>query len=98
MKSIAKNIINQTWWDYRKPPNNTIAVVLSGGTHVLEQRNFIMIHYWNADTEAMFQYLREHGIVVRHFQGPRIGDYLRVTIGNRSDMRRFLDAVEEYIS
>ena len=71
----------------------------SMGFDVLPSKtNFIMIHYWNADTEAMFQYLREHGIVVRHFQGPRIGDYLRVTIGNRSDMRRFLDAVEEYIS
>ena len=44
----------------------------SMGFDVLPSKtNFIMIHYWNADTEAMFQYLREHGIVVRHFQGCR---------------------------
>jgi histidinol-phosphate aminotransferase len=36
--------------------------------------------------------LREHGVLVRHFDKPRIADYLRITVGTSSDTDRLLAA------
>ncbi|HMM05198.1 MAG TPA: histidinol-phosphate transaminase [Clostridiales bacterium] len=76
-----------------------VSVALRGiGFDVLPAKtNFIMIRYWNCPAEELFQYLRSQKILVRHFDLPRISDYLRVTIGSKEDMRIFLDTVEEYI-
>lgn len=76
-----------------------VSVALRGiGFDVLPSKtNFIMIHYWNARAEAIYGHLREHDILVRHFDLLRIDDYLRVTIGTKLEMRKFLDIVEEYI-
>ena len=41
--------------------------------------------------------LREHGILVRHFNKARIADFLRISIGTDSDMDAFLDACEKII-
>jgi histidinol-phosphate aminotransferase len=41
---------------------------------------------------ALFQALRSRGILVRHFNKPRIADYLRVSIGTGADMDAFLAA------
>ena len=76
-----------------------VSVALRGmGFDVLPSKtNFIMMHYWNVRAETLFGHLREHDILVRHFNLPRIDDYLRVTIGTKLEMRKFLDVVEEYI-
>jgi histidinol-phosphate aminotransferase len=41
---------------------------------------------------ALFLALRERGILARHFNAPRIEDYLRVSIGTDGDMDAFLAA------
>jgi histidinol-phosphate aminotransferase len=46
---------------------------------------------------ALFQALRERGILVRHFNKPRIADYLRVSIGTDEDMDTFIAACKEII-
>jgi histidinol-phosphate aminotransferase len=46
---------------------------------------------------AFFSALRERGILVRHFNKPRIEDYLRVSIGTDGDMDLFLDACREIL-
>lgn len=76
-----------------------VSVALRGiGFDVLPSKtNFIMIHYWNCPAKELFQHLRSEKILVRHFDLPRISDYLRVTIGTKEEMRIFLDTVEEYI-
>jgi histidinol-phosphate aminotransferase len=38
--------------------------------------------------------LRQHGVLVRHFQKPRIADFLRITIGTEEECRRLLELVE----
>ncbi len=40
-----------------------------------------------ADLAARF---REHGVLVRHFQKPRIADYLRITVGTEDQCRRLI--------
>jgi histidinol-phosphate aminotransferase len=47
---------------------------------------------------AFFSALRERGILVRHFNRPRIADYLRVSIGTDGEMDLFLAACREIIA
>jgi histidinol-phosphate aminotransferase len=47
---------------------------------------------------ALFQALRNRGILVRHFNKPRIEDYLRVSIGTDAGMDAFLSACAEIIT
>ncbi|MDR2097051.1 MAG: aminotransferase class I/II-fold pyridoxal phosphate-dependent enzyme [Spirochaetaceae bacterium] len=41
--------------------------------------------------KRLFAILRENGVLVRHFDRPRTGDYLRVSIGSDSGMDKFLE-------
>jgi histidinol-phosphate aminotransferase len=34
--------------------------------------------------------LREHAVLVRHFNKPRTAPYLRVTVGTEDDVRRLI--------
>jgi histidinol-phosphate aminotransferase len=45
--------------------------------------------------EVLFRALRDRGILVRHFNKPRIADYLRVSIGTDPQMDAFLEACGE---
>ena len=45
----------------------------------------------------LFAALRERGILVRHFNKPRIENYLRISIGTDNDMDSFLAACEEIV-
>ncbi|MDR1215877.1 MAG: histidinol-phosphate transaminase [Treponema sp.] len=48
--------------------------------------NFIFIRCPSLKGADFFAYLREKGILTRHFNAPRIADFLRVSIGTDSDM------------
>lgn len=76
-----------------------VSVALRGiGFEVLpSSTNFIMIRYWNCTAKDLFDHLRSKNILVRHFNAPRINDWLRVTLGTKDEMRTFLDVVEDYI-
>jgi len=37
------------------------------------------------------------GILVRHFEKPRIRDYNRITVGTREEMQALLDAVRQIL-
>ena len=41
----------------------------------------------------LYKRLREKGILVRHFETPRLRDYNRVTVGSGEDMRALADAL-----
>jgi histidinol-phosphate aminotransferase len=36
--------------------------------------------------------LREHAVLVRHFNKPRTAPYLRITVGTEDDVRRLIAA------
>lgn len=75
----------------------SVALRMIGFDVLPSSANFIMIHYWNCKAKDLFDHLRSKNILVRHFDQPRIEDYLRVTIGTKEEMRIFLDVVEEYV-
>ena len=66
------------------------ALAQSGWTVLPSSANFIFIKHRTLPGQAAFQRLRENGILVRHFDRPRITDYLRVTIGSDEEMDKFL--------
>lgn len=45
-----------------------------------------------------FQKLRENGILVRHFDIPRIADYVRITIGTQAQMEQLVAVTEHLLT
>ena len=41
--------------------------------------------------------LKERGVLVRHFETPRLRDYNRITIGSREDMAEFIRITREIL-
>ncbi|MDR0949301.1 MAG: aminotransferase class I/II-fold pyridoxal phosphate-dependent enzyme [Lachnospiraceae bacterium] len=57
------------------------------GFHVLDsQCNFLFVTHPNHDAKEMFLALKEAGIYVRHWDKPRISQFLRITIGTAQEM------------
>jgi histidinol-phosphate aminotransferase len=46
---------------------------------------------------ALYRALKAEGILVRHFNAPRISDYLRITVGTPAQMGIFLDTVQRIL-
>ena len=57
--------------------------------------NFLFITHPAVSAKELFDGLRERGILVRHFDQPRVDNYLRVSIGTDGDMDAFLAAAAE---
>ena len=57
--------------------------------------NFLFISHKRVKAEQIFADLKKKGIFVRHWNKPRIDNYLRVTIGTDSQMKKLYEALEE---
>ncbi len=66
-----------------------------GFTVLPSKANFIFISHPAVPARALFAQLREAGILVRHFDLPRIDNFLRVSIGTDPDMDTFLRVIKE---
>ena len=56
--------------------------------------NFVFARPKDGDASAVASALREQGIIVRHFDKPRIAEYLRITIGTAEQNNRLIDALK----
>ena len=56
--------------------------------------NFVFARPKDGDASAVASALREQGIIVRHFDKPRIAEYLRITIGTAEQNERLIDALK----
>ena len=59
--------------------------------------NFIFARHPEVDANELFQALKENNIFVRHWNAPRIDQYLRITIGTREEMETLFDFLKTYI-
>ena len=57
--------------------------------------NFIFMKAPGISGINLYTALRERGILTRHFNKPRIAEYLRVSIGTDEDMDTFIEACKE---
>ncbi len=60
--------------------------------------NFIFARHPRFQGRELFEALRAAHIYVRHFDQPRIGDYLRITIGTDEQMDVLMDFLKNYIN
>ncbi len=56
--------------------------------------NFVFARPKDGEASAVASALREQGIIVRHFDKPRIAEYLRITIGTAEQNNRLIDALK----
>lgn len=57
------------------------------------QTNFLFIKTDKIDGAALYEKLKDRGILVRHFRNPRISAFVRMTIGTAGQMAVCLDAI-----
>ena len=57
--------------------------------------NFLFAAPPHLDGGAMYRALKEKGVLVRHFDAPRTGAFIRITIGDEAQMERFVNTVAE---
>ncbi len=59
--------------------------------------NFIFASHERVPAQEIFQALKERDIYVRHWNKPRIHNYLRITIGTDEEMDQLLAFLKEYL-
>lgn len=69
-----------------------------GFTFLDSSSNFIFAKHNEISGEELFNALKENKIFVRHFNAPRINEYLRITIGTEREMEELISFLDTYIS
>lgn len=65
-----------------------------GYTVLPSHANFVFARPKEGDAGTVANALREQGIIVRHFDKPRISEYLRITVGTAEQNSRLIDALK----
>ncbi len=71
------------------------ALVAMGCVVCPSASNFLFVNPVRISAAAAFSGLRERGLLVRYFPGPRTGDYLRISVGTDAEMAALLAAMRE---
>lgn len=66
-----------------------------GFTVLPSKSNFLFVSRPGVSGQALFQGLRERGVLVRWFDKPRIRDYLRISVGTDGEMDALVAALTE---
>lgn len=61
------------------------------------QANFIFVTHKTYSAVEISRRLREQGIIVRHFNKPRIDNYLRISVGTEQQNQRLVDCLASFI-
>lgn len=70
------------------------ALACRGFTMTDSKTNFIFAKHEALDGGRLYLALKERGILVRHFDTPRIRDYNRITVGSKEQMQALVAAVD----
>lgn len=77
---------------------NLVNDLVELGFKVLPSKaNFIFATLVEKDAGELAAELREHGIIVRYFNKPRINQYLRITVGTDEQNQRLIDTLKNDI-
>ena len=76
----------------------TMQQLTDRGFTVLDSRaNFVFASTERISGGVLYKKLKENGILVRHFDAPRIENWLRITIGTPEQMQALMDAVDKIL-
>jgi len=87
--NCKKIVANREW--------TTAALTKLGFTTLPSKTNFILTKTDAIDGKALYLELKARGILVRHFDKPRLRDYIRVTIGTAEEMAAFVDTARQIL-
>ena len=59
--------------------------------------NFIFATHKTCPAKELFEALRGRHIYVRYFQKDRIDNFLRITVGTKEEMQKFIDFLKDYL-
>ena len=68
-----------------------------GFTMTPSSANFLFVRHETLDGGALYRTLKARGILVRHFDDPKICRYNRITIGSRQQMQALIDALRDIL-
>ncbi len=60
--------------------------------------NFVLAQSDQIPGEVLYQKLKDHGVLVRHFSDPRIADAVRISIGTDEDMHQAAEKIREVLA
>jgi histidinol-phosphate aminotransferase len=60
--------------------------------------NFVFARHPDHSGQEVFAALRERAVLVRHFSGPLVADFVRITIGSATELRQLTDALSEFLA
>ena len=76
----------------------TMQQLTDRGFTVLDSRaNFVFASTERINGGTLYKELKKNGILVRHFDAPRIENWLRITIGTPEQMQALMDAVDKIL-
>lgn len=76
----------------------TTAQLRKLGFAVIDSKaNFVFAKHPAVEGKALYLRLKEKGVLVRHFDSPRLTDYNRITIGSMAQMQALIDAIKEIL-
>ena len=76
----------------------TMQQLTDRGFTVLDSRaNFVFASTERINGGVLYKELKKNGILVRHFDAPRIENWLRITIGTPEQMQALMDAVDKIL-
>ncbi len=66
-----------------------------GFTVLPSKANFLFAKTEKISGQALYEGLKKKGVLVRHFNGERIKEYNRITVGTKAQMQIFIEKVRE---
>ncbi len=95
---IDTKYLNETKQKIVSTRKRTVQELRQIGFEIISsEANFIFIRHPEKSGLELFHALREAGILVRHFNKPRIENFLRVSIGTDEEMNVFVKTCREII-
>lgn len=76
----------------------TVKELIKLGFTVLPSKaNFVFAKSEKIGGKVLYEALKEKGVLIRHFEKPRISEYNRITIGSRDEMEAFINILKEIL-
>ncbi len=76
----------------------TVKELIKLGFTVLPSKaNFVFAKSEKVSGKVLYEALKEKGVLIRHFEKPRISEYNRITIGSRDEMEAFINILKEIL-